>query len=201
MSMKKQPLKPLDEALAELLAHAAPLPGTHTIATFDADGRVLAQDCTSALHVPPQDNSSMDGYAVRCADIAAPGAVLPVSQRIAAGSAGEPLAPGAAARIFTGAPVPAGADAVLMQEDCEALPDAGGGLGQVRIQAVPQPGQWIRRAGEDITRGAVVLAAGTRLSPAELGLAASIGLHQLPVTSCRWRAARAWRCFPRATSW
>ena len=181
MSMKKQPLKPLDEALAELLAHAAPLPGTDTIATFDADGRVLAQDCTSALHVPPQDNSSMDGYAVRCADIAAPGAVLPVSQRIAAGSAGEPLAPGAAARIFTGAPVPAGADAVLMQEDCEALPDAGGGLGQVRIQAVPQPGQWIRRAGEDITRGAVVLAAGTRLSPAELGLAASIGLHQLPV--------------------
>lgn len=181
MSMKKQPLKPLDEALAELLAHAAPLPGTDTIATFDADGRVLAQDCTSALHVPPQDNSSMDGYAVRCADIPAPGAVLPVSQRIAAGSAGEPLAPGAAARIFTGAPVPAGADAVLMQEDCEALPDAGGGLGQVRIQAVPQPGQWIRRAGEDITRGAVVLAAGTRLSPAELGLAASIGLHQLPV--------------------
>ena len=181
MSMKKQPLKPLDEALAELLAHAAPLPGTDTIATFDADGRVLAQDCTSALHVPPQDNSSMDGYAVRCADIPAPGAVLPVSQRIAAGSAGEPLAPGAAARIFTGAPVPAGADAMLMQEDCESLPDAGGGLGQVRIQAVPQPGQWIRRAGEDITRGAVVLAAGTRLSPAELGLAASIGLHQLPV--------------------
>lgn len=176
MSMKKQPLKPLDDALAELLAHAAPLPGTDTVATFDADGRVLAQDCTSALHVPPQDNSSMDGYAVRCADVAAPGTVLPVSQRIAAGSAGEPLTPGTAARIFTGAPVPAGADAILMQEDCEAVEP-----GSVRIHAVPQPGQWIRRAGEDITRGAVVLAAGTRLSPAELGLAASIGLHQLPV--------------------
>ena len=176
MSMKKQPLKPLDDALAELLAHAAPLPGTDTVATFDADGRVLAQDCTSALHVPPQDNSSMDGYAVRCADVAAPGTVLPVSQRIAAGSAGEPLTPGTAARIFTGAPVPPGADAILMQEDCEAVEP-----GSVRIHAVPQPGQWIRRAGEDITRGAVVLATGTRLSPAELGLAASIGLHQLPV--------------------
>lgn len=176
MSMKKQPLKPLDDALAELLAHAAPLPGTDTVATFDADGRVLAQDCTSALHVPPQDNSSMDGYAVRCADVAAPGTVLPVSQRIAAGSAGEPLTSGTAARIFTGAPVPAGADAILMQEDCEAVEP-----GSVRIHAVPQPGQWIRRAGEDITRGAVVLATGTRLSPAELGLAASIGLHQLPV--------------------
>ena len=176
MSMKKQPLKPLDDALAELLAHAAPLPGTDTVATFDADGRVLAQDCTSALHVPPQDNSSMDGYAVRCADVAAPGTVLPVSQRIAAGSAGEPLTPGTAARIFTGAPVPPGADAILMQEDCEAVEP-----GSVRIHAVPQPGQWIRRAGEDITRGAVVLAAGTRLSPAELGLAASIGLHLLPV--------------------
>ena len=176
MSMKKQPLKPLDDALAELLAHAAPLPGTDTVPTFDADGRVLAQDCISALHVPPQDNSSMDGYAVRCADIAASGTVLPVSQRIAAGSAGEPLTPGTAARIFTGAPVPPGADAILMQEDCEAVEP-----GSVRIHAVPQPGQWIRRAGEDITRGAVVLAAGTRLSPAELGLAASIGLHQLPV--------------------
>jgi molybdopterin molybdotransferase len=178
--MNKQPLKPLDEALAELLAHAAPLPGTDTVATFDADGRVLAQDCTSALHVPPQDNSSMDGYAVRSADVGATGTVLPVSQRIAAGSAGEPLAPGTAARIFTGAPVPPGADAILMQEDCEALA-AGEGLGQVRISAVPRPGQWIRRAGEDIARGAVVLAAGTRLSPAELGLAASIGLHQLSV--------------------
>jgi len=171
-----RPLKPLDEALADLLAQAQPLPGTDTVTTFDADGRVLAQSCVSALQVPPQDNSSMDGYAVRCADVAAPGTVLPVSQRIAAGSAGEPLAAGTAARIFTGAPVPPGADAILMQEDCEPVEPA-----SVRLNAVPQPGQWIRRAGEDITRGAVVLAAGTRLSPAELGLAASIGLHKLPV--------------------
>ena len=182
MNRPLTPLKPLDEALAELLAQAAVLPGTDTVVTFDADGRVLAQDCISALQVPPNDNSSMDGYAVRCADVAAAGVVLPVSQRIAAGSAGEPLAPGTAARIFTGAPVPLGADVILMQEDCEALADpAGLGMGQVRINAVPQAQQWIRRAGEDITRGAVVLAAGTRLTPAELGLAASIGLHQLPV--------------------
>ena len=174
-----KPLKPLDEALADLLGHAVPLAGADTVTTFDADGRVLAQECSSVLHVPPQDNSSMDGYAVRCADVTASGAELPVSQRIAAGSAGAPLQPGTAARIFTGAPVPEGADAVLMQEDCEALD----GLeeGRVRINAVPRPGQWIRRAGEDITRGAVVLQAGTRLTPAELGLAASIGLHQLQV--------------------
>ncbi|MDD2177204.1 molybdopterin molybdotransferase MoeA [Acidovorax sp. D2M1] len=182
-----KPLKPLDEALADLLAKAAPLPETETVTTFDADGRVLAQNCVSALQVPPQDNSSMDGYAVRCADVMAVGGglpiTLPVSQRIAAGSSGDPLLPGTAARIFTGAPVPEGADAILMQEDCEALAAAtdGGGLGDVRINAVPQPGQWIRSAGEDITRGAVVLAAGTRLTPAELGLAASIGLHELQV--------------------
>ena len=172
----RAPLKPLDTALAELLAQATLLPGADTVATFDADGRVLLHSATSPLQVPPQDNSAMDGYALRCADVAAPGAVLPVSQRIAAGSAAAPLQPGTAARIFTGAPVPPGADAVLMQEDCEALED-----GRVRANAVPQAGQWIRRAGEDITQGAVVLHAGTRLSPAELGLAASIGLAQLQV--------------------
>ena len=172
----RAPLKPLDTALAELLAQATLLPGADTVATFDADGRVLLHSATSPLQVPPQDNSAMDGYALRCADVAAPGAVLPVSQRIAAGSAAAPLQSGTAARIFTGAPVPPGADAVLMQEDCEALPD-----GSVRANAVPQSGQWIRRAGEDITQGAVVLHAGTRLSPAELGLAASIGLAQLQV--------------------
>ncbi|MBV7455380.1 molybdopterin molybdotransferase MoeA [Acidovorax sp. sif1233] len=180
MNRPNNPLKPLDAALEDLLPQAAPLQGTETVTTFDADGRVLVQDCVSALQVPPQDNSSMDGYAVRCADVAAVGVVLPVSQRIAAGSAGDPLVPGSAARIFTGAPVPAGADAILMQEDCEALAMEDG-LGQVRINAVPRRGQWIRSAGEDITRGAVVLPAGTRLTPAELGLAASIGLHQLQV--------------------
>ena len=171
-----KPLKPLDEALADLLAHAVPLAGSDTVATWDGDGRVLQTGAVSPLQVPPQDNSAMDGYALRCADVPQAGAELPVSQRIAAGSAGAPLAPGSAARIFTGAPVPAGADAIAMQEDCIALEG-----GAVRINAVPRPGQWIRRAGEDITLGSEVLAAGTRLTPAELGLAASIGLAHLQV--------------------
>lgn len=169
-------MKPLDEALVQLLAQAAPLPGSDTVATFDADGRVLLRDAVSALQVPPEDNSAMDGYAVRRADIPTGGVALPVSQRIAAGAVGTALAAGTIARIFTGAPVPQGADAIVMQEDCEVLED-----GRVRVNAVPAPGQWIRRAGEDITRGAVVLAAGTRLGPAELGLAASIGLGTLEV--------------------
>jgi len=172
----RKPLKPLDQALAELLAQATPLAGSDTVATFDADGRVLAQGAVSPLQVPSQDNSAMDGYALRCADVAQVGAVLPVSQRIPAGSVGVPLQPGTAARIFTGASIPAGADTVLMQEDCTALDD-----GQVRINALPQLHQWIRRAGEDIALGAQVLRAGTRLTPAELGLAASIGLAQLAV--------------------
>ena len=99
---------------------------------------------------------------------------LPVSQRIPAGSAGTPLAPDTVARIFTGAPIPPGADAVVMQEDCEVPP-----MAAVRIKTQPKPGQWIRRAGEDVTRGAVVLAKGARLTPAELGLAASIGMSIL----------------------
>lgn len=172
----RAPLKSLDDAMAELLAQAIPLAGTDTVNTFDADGRVLAQSACSPLQVPPDDNSSMDGYAVRRADITAAGVDLPVSQRIAAGGCGTPLAAGTAARIFTGAPVPAGADAIVMQEDCEALPGE-----RVRVNAVPAPGQWIRRAGEDIRLGAEVLAAGTRLTPAELGLAASIGLAELQV--------------------
>ncbi|MGE4376279.1 MAG: molybdopterin molybdotransferase MoeA, partial [Burkholderiaceae bacterium] len=188
--MKHPPLKPFDEALAELLARATPLPGRDSVATWDADGRVLAVDAVSPLHVPPQDNSAMDGYALRCADVPAAGTVLRVAQRIAAGSSGQPLQPGTAARIFTGAPVPPGADAVVMQEDCEALPESGDGapasaqvptLGRVRIHTVPEPGQAIRRAGEDIARGAVVLRAGTRLTPAALGLAASIGMDKLQV--------------------
>jgi len=171
----RPPLMTLDDALAALLAQAAPL-APEEVPTFEADGRVLAQDLVSALQVPAFDNSAMDGYALRCADVAAPGALLPVSQRIAAGTAGTPLQAGTAARIFTGAPVPPGADAVVMQEDCVVQDD-----GTVRVQTVPRAGQNIRRAGEDIARGAVVLRAGTRLAPAALGLAASIGRAHLPV--------------------
>ncbi|MBK6593178.1 MAG: molybdopterin molybdotransferase MoeA [Burkholderiales bacterium] len=170
---------PLDDALARLLAVAAPLPGVESVAVGDADGRVLAQDVVSALHVPPQDNSSMDGYAVCCADLGAPGVLLPVSQRIPAGASGAPLQSGTVARIFTGAPVPQGADAIVMQEDCTSV--EGTSTPQVQINVLPTPGQYIRRAGEDVARGDVVLASGQRLGPAELGLAASIGLASLNV--------------------
>ncbi|MCZ8292108.1 MAG: molybdopterin molybdotransferase MoeA [Hylemonella sp.] len=176
MNAPRAPLKSLDQALAELLAQARLLAGTETVSTFDADGRVLAQDLVSALHVPPQDNSAMDGYALRCADVPAAGTVLQVTQRIPAGHHGHALEPQAAARIFTGAPVPPGADAIVMQEDCEVIEE-----GRVRVNTVPASGQWIRRAGEDVTRGAVVLARGQRLGPAALGMAAGIGLSQLTV--------------------
>jgi molybdopterin molybdotransferase len=176
--MTRPALRSLDEALPLLLAQAMPLQSQQTVSTFDADGRVLAQDVTSALQVPPQDNSSMDGYAVRVADCMHAGAVLRVTQRIPAGSSGTPLHAGEAARIFTGAPIPAGADAVVMQEDCEALDGD-----QVKVSKAVPAGQWIRRSGEDVTRGATVLTQGTRLTPAELGLAASIGLAQLQVSA------------------
>ncbi|WP_373423625.1 molybdopterin molybdotransferase MoeA [Variovorax boronicumulans] len=171
---------PLDEAIAVLLAKAQPKLPTESVGTFDADGRVLAQDLVSGLTVPPRDNSAMDGYAVRIADCAAPGAELTVAQRIPAGTVGTPLAAGTAARIFTGAQIPEGADAVVMQEDTTATPQEGS-LGSVRIAIVPAAGQWIRRAGEDVASGDVVLKQGERLTPAALGLAASVGFHKLQV--------------------
>ncbi len=174
----RSPLMPLEDALAALLRHLPAQPATESVATFDADGRVLAEDLVSPLQVPPQDNSSMDGYAVRSADITAPGVVLPVTQRIPAGHAGQALEPGTCARIFTGAPMPPGADAVVMQEDTRAV---GGDFHAVHIDAVPTPGQWVRRSGEDVMQGAVVLRRGHRLDPAALGLAASLGRAQLQV--------------------
>ncbi len=176
MNAPKPPLASLDDALQMLLARVQPLADVESISTFEADGRVLAEDLVSALQVPPQDNSSMDGYAVRRGEIADEGVVLSVSQRIPAGSAAQPLQPGTIARIFTGAPVPQGADAIIMQEDTELQPD-----GRVRILRVPSEGQWIRRSGEDVTRGACILARGERLAPASLGLAAGIGRATLQV--------------------
>ncbi len=173
-----KPLKPFDDALAELLAcaQAGVLTEVESVETLDADRRVLAHDVVSALQVPAYDNSAMDGYAVRCADVALAHDDLPVSQRIAAGAVGVALAPLSAARIFTGAPVPPGADTVVMQEDCTVLAN-----GHVQINWPPVLGQNIRRAGEDVTRGAVVLSKGELLSPAALGLAASMGLNRLSV--------------------
>ncbi len=176
-----RPLLSLDDALLRLAAGAAPyrIRQTQTLSTFDALGRVLAQAVHSTLDVPPQDNTAMDGYALRAADVPEKGSVLPVSQRIPAGVVGQALQPGTAARIFTGGQVPAGADAVVMQEQCEAL--AGEGLGAVRVNTSVQAGQWIRRRGEDVVQGAAVLQAGERLTPQALGLAASVGVGQLSV--------------------
>ena len=175
--MSRAPLTPLEDALAAVLAQAQPLPGAAFVDLLQADGRVLAADCIAPLQVPPLDNSAMDGYAVRSVEVAQAGTVLPVSQRIPAGQVGTALQVGTVARIFTGAPLPPGADAIVMQEDCTVLDD-----GRVRFDAVPQPGQFVRRAGQDIALGSTALQAGLRLTPAALGLAASLGLAQLPVT-------------------
>ena len=179
----RAPLKPLDQALAELLACAVTLPGGEVVDTFEADGRVLAQDVVSSLNVPAHDNSSMDGYALRSADWRDGKTLLSVNQRIPAGSSGQPLGPNSAARIFTGAPIPPGADAVVMQEDCMASNQAGADAAppSVRVQTQPTPGQWIRRRGEDVASGDVVLKRGERLNPASLGLAASVGFDKLQV--------------------
>ncbi len=168
-----------DEALAHLLAAAAPVAETEDLDTLEAGGRVLAAAQASALMVPPHDNSFMDGYAVRCADLPAPGTRLPVSQRIPAGSVGHTLAPGTAARIFTGAPIPAGCDAIVMQELCRH--EEADGQPFVTFDHVPKPGEWVTRAGADIMAGAEILPAGKRLRPQDLGLAASVGIARLPV--------------------
>ena len=165
-----------EQALQRLLAAARPVEEIRSLPLTAAAGRVLAQAQRSTVAVPPLDNSAMDGYAVRVADIAAAGTVLPVSQRIPAGTVGTPLQPGTAARIFTGAPVPAGADAVIMQERCE---HAGDGL--IAFQQLPRAGENIRRAGEDIALDAEILAAGIKLRPQEIALAAAAGLPELPV--------------------
>jgi molybdopterin molybdotransferase len=168
------PLLSFDAALANLLAAARPLADHAPCPAAAALGRVLATPLVSGVTVPPLDNAAMDGYALRLADWGAD-TWMPVSQRIPAGHIGGELAPGTAARIFTGAPVPPGADCVVMQEDCEAAD------GRVRIKTRPSPGSHIRRAGEDIRDGQTVLDAGTRLSPAQLGVAASVGATELAV--------------------
>lgn len=175
----RAPLLSLDEALARLTRAVQPFGAAQMqhVSTFDALGRVLAEAVRSVVDVPPADNTSMDGYVMRCADVPAAGTTLPVSQRIPAGVAGAPLIPGTAARIFTGAQVPAGADAVVMQEQCFALEGS-----RARVDTVPHPGQWIRRRGEDVRADSVVLPKGTRLTPQALGLAASVGAATLPVS-------------------
>jgi len=164
-----------EQALEQLLAAARPVAETRHVPITAAAGRVLAQAQVSTVNVPPLDNSAMDGYAVRLSDVAQVGVTLPVSQRIPAGTVGSELQAGTAARIFTGAPVPAGCDAVIMQERCEAVGDS------VVINHVPRAGENIRRSGEDIATGNEILPAGIRLRAQEIALAASAGLPELPV--------------------
>jgi len=166
------------QALDHLLSHAQPVAETECVPMQATLGRVLAENVNSLVDVPPLDNTSMDGYAVRTADTQNPGSVLKIAQRIPAGSVGTELQAGTAARIFTGAPVPLGADAVVMQEDC-ATPE--GSADQVQVNIAPSFGQWIRRRGEDLTAGKTALTAGTFLRPQELGVAASAGLTHLNV--------------------
>jgi molybdopterin molybdotransferase len=176
--MNKPPMLTAQQALDHLLSHAKPVAETESIPMQATLGRVLAENVNSLVDVPPLDNTSMDGYAVRAADIQNPGSILKIAQRIPAGSVGTTLEPGTAARIFTGAPVPLGADAVMMQEDC-AIPE--GSADHVQVNIAPVLGQWIRRRGEDLTAGKTALTAGTFLRPQELGVAASAGLTHLSV--------------------
>jgi molybdopterin molybdotransferase len=175
--MIKPPMLTAQQALEHLLSHAEPVDEIEKVVMQAALGRVLAENVNSLVDVPPLDNTSMDGYAVRTADTQNPGSTLRIAQRIPAGSVGTQLEPGTAARIFTGAPVPPGADAVVMQEDCATE----GQTDQVIINIVPTSGQWIRRRGEDLTTGKTALTVGTFLRPQELGVAASAGLTHLNV--------------------
>jgi len=176
--MTKPPMLTAQQALDHLLSHAQAVSESEQLTTQAALGRVLENNVNSLVDAPPLDNTSMDGYAVRTADTNVPGAILRIAQRIPAGSIGTQLEIGTAARIFTGAPVPQGADAVVMQEDCTVLENQ---IDQVQINVTPTVGQWIRRKGEDLTAGKVALVAGTFLRPQELGVAASGGLTHLNV--------------------
>lgn len=174
--MNAVPLTDPDTARQRLLDAATVLPDTETLPLATALGRVLAEPVRAPIDVPGADNTQMDGYAMRAADVPAAGTVLPVSQRIPAGAVPEPLRPGSAARIFTGALIPPGADAVVMQEQTAAADD-----GAVRIDVQPAPGDWVRRRGLDIAAGSEILSAGQRLRPQDLGLAASVGVPQVTV--------------------
>lgn len=168
-------LLPVDVALERILATLTPESRVVEQPLLQALGQVLATDIHAAMDVPPFDNSAVDGYAYRSADVASAPTVLPISQRIPAGIEPMPLMPGTAARIFTGAVIPPGADCVAMQEDCVVVDQA------VRLPSAKSPGNNIRSRGQDLCHGASVVSAGERLSPARLGLIASVGVASVPV--------------------
>lgn len=164
-------LTPLSEALERILATVEAKPDWEMVALEAAPSRYCAENINATLSVPPADNSAMDGYAVASQDV--PG-TLPISQRVPAGQVPSPMEVGTAARIFTGAEIPAGADAVILQEDAEAEE------GRVTLPTA-QPGQHIRRRGSDIQPGSELVAAGHRLKAQDIGLLASVGLDAVPV--------------------
>jgi molybdopterin molybdotransferase len=174
-------LRSVDEALGQLLAGIVPISDHEIVPTAAARGRVVAKPLQSELDVPAADNSQMDGYAVRRSDLVGASPAhpvdLPVSQRIPAGQVGNSLAAGTVARIFTGALMPDGADAVVMQESVEIDETTK----HARFSGTPAAGEWIRRRGEDIRERQVILDAGKRLGPQHLGLAASIGMAEVAV--------------------
>jgi molybdopterin molybdotransferase len=163
------------EAVAALLRETRPVGETETVALRELTGRVLAADVVAPIDVPPADNSAMDGYALRHADWPGAERSLPLSQRIPAGAVSEPLRAGSAARIFTGAMVPEGADTVVMQEDCKALKTS------VRIGRLPEKGANIRPRAQDMAAGQQALQAGDRLRPQDSGLLASLGIAEATV--------------------
>jgi len=165
-------LTPLDEALRLILAGEFGLPAIETCALDDALSRVLAEDVYAAVAVPYDDNSAMDGYALKAGEC---DAELKIAQRIPAGGRGSPLEPGTAARIFTGAPIPPGADAVVMQENCRVEDD------RLTVLASVRPGENVRRRGQDIAEGSPVLGRGRRLRGEDLGMLASVGLGEVRV--------------------
>jgi molybdopterin molybdotransferase len=168
------PLVPVDEAIAQLCAKAELLVGTERVGLLAAADRVLATDIVANANVPPADNSAMDGYAVRAADVTK-GATMRVSDRIPAGTVGQTLLEGTAARIFTGAPMPDGADSVVIQEDTDVDGD------QLTVHVEPQAGDHVRSAGQDIEAGSKILSKGRRLRPQDIGLIASVGCHEVEV--------------------
>ena len=175
VSHKNHPLTPIDEALEKLLIDLPRTEGTELVTLADACGRVLTERLVASINVPSHANSAMDGYAVCTKDLAFEPTKLKVVQRIAAGQVGKRLSKGEAARIFTGASIPEGANAVVMQENCSLVGD------EVEILQMVETGENVREVGEDIQVGEVLLHAGHRLRPQDIGLAASIGLTKLSV--------------------
>lgn len=173
--ISKSELTPLDVAIDTLLQKLPTIEEQETVGLLNANGRILAEDCVAEINVPSQANSAMDGFAIRSEDLGKEAGTLRVSQRIAAGELGTQLNTGEAARIFTGAAVPPGADAVVMQENC-SLQD-----GQLTVLKRVERGENLRQAGEDIAAGTRLFQAGHRLRPQDIGLLAAIGKGEVEV--------------------